>query len=121
MLPASGTVSCGGLAIAPLKNAGKDWTISDVVVEALEDWLNKPENRHLVERHRLVKALENSGLSTNLIADRGWLVSTSELAPILGLKSLNGAEFERYGFRFVRSGKNGSQSAWRVEKAGADV
>ncbi|MGF1496837.1 MAG: hypothetical protein ACFB8W_08445 [Elainellaceae cyanobacterium] len=39
------------------------------------------------------------------IADRGWLVSTSELAPILGLKSLNGSEFERYGFRLRAIGQ----------------
>lgn len=40
-------------AIAGLKNTTKDWTISDVVVEALEDWLQKPENQELIERHRL--------------------------------------------------------------------
>ncbi|WP_421655743.1 hypothetical protein [Leptothermofonsia sp. ETS-13] len=50
------------------------------------------------------------------IADHGWQPSTSELADILGLKSLSGQQFERYGFRFTRAGKNGQQSAWRVEK-----
>jgi len=48
--------------------------------------------------------------------DRGWLLSTSQLAPLLGLKSLNGKEFCRYGFRFTRVGRNGSESAWRVGK-----
>jgi len=48
--------------------------------------------------------------------DRGWLLSTSQLAPLLGLKSLNGKEFSRYGFRFTRVGRNGSESAWRVGK-----
>lgn len=50
------------------------------------------------------------------IADNDWRPSTSELADILGLNSLSGSKFERYGFRFTRAGKNGAQSAWRVEK-----
>lgn len=50
------------------------------------------------------------------IADHGWQPSTSELAAILGMKTLSGQQFDRYGFRFTRAGKNGSQSAWRVEK-----
>jgi hypothetical protein len=44
-------------AIAPLKNGGKDWNLSDVLTEALEDWLNKAENRTLIERHNLKQAL----------------------------------------------------------------
>ncbi|MBD1918298.1 MULTISPECIES: hypothetical protein [Cyanophyceae] len=50
------------------------------------------------------------------IADNDWRPSTSKLAEILGLSSLSGATFERYGFRFTRVGKNGAQSAWKVEK-----
>jgi hypothetical protein len=50
------------------------------------------------------------------IADHDWRPSTSELADILGLNSLSGSPFERYGFRFTRAGKNGAQSAWKVEK-----
>jgi hypothetical protein len=48
--------------------------------------------------------------------DRGWLLSTSQLAPLLGVKSLNGQVVERYGFRFTRVGKNGIESAWRIEQ-----
>jgi hypothetical protein len=40
-------------AVAGLKNTGKDWTISDCVVEAIEDWLKKPENQELIQRHNL--------------------------------------------------------------------
>lgn len=50
------------------------------------------------------------------LADHDWRPGTKELAQILGLKSLSGSEFERYGFRFTRAGKNGAESAWRVEK-----
>jgi len=32
---------------------GRDWTISDCVVEALEDWLKKPENQALIGKYRL--------------------------------------------------------------------
>ena len=50
------------------------------------------------------------------ITDNSWRPSTSELAAILGLTTLSGSLFERYGFRFIRAGKNGAQSAWKVEK-----
>ncbi|HEY9881813.1 MAG TPA: hypothetical protein V6D29_25405 [Leptolyngbyaceae cyanobacterium] len=50
------------------------------------------------------------------MADHDWRPSTRELAEILGLQSLSGAQFERYGFRFTRAGRNGAQSAWRIEK-----
>ena len=53
-------------AIAPLKNSGRDWTISDVATEALMDWLRKPENQALVEQHSLLQALERRGLSTEI-------------------------------------------------------
>ncbi|MBD2259350.1 hypothetical protein [Pseudanabaena sp. FACHB-2040] len=38
------------------------------------------------------------------------------LPQILELQSLSVSQFERYGFRFTRVGRNGAQSAWRVEK-----
>jgi hypothetical protein len=40
-------------AIAGLKNSGKDWTLSDCVNEALQEWLEKPENQDLIKRHNL--------------------------------------------------------------------
>ena len=40
-------------AIVGLKNSGRDWTMSDIVAEALEDWLQKPENLALTKRHKL--------------------------------------------------------------------
>lgn len=33
----------------------RDWTISDALTEAIRDWLNKPENREVIEKHRLRK------------------------------------------------------------------
>jgi hypothetical protein len=53
-------------AILPFKNAGKDWTISDIVVEAFVEWLRKPENRELVEAHNLLNGLERRGLTTTI-------------------------------------------------------
>jgi len=51
------------------------------------------------------------------LADNDWRPSTSQLTKILDLASLPGGEdFERYGFRFVRAGKNGAETAWKVEK-----
>jgi hypothetical protein len=49
--------------------------------------------------------------------DRGWLLSTSDLAPLLKLARLSGAAIERYGFSCVRVGRNGSESAWRITQA----
>lgn len=31
----------------------KDWTVSDVLEEAITDWLAKPENREIIVKHRL--------------------------------------------------------------------
>lgn len=56
-------------AILPFKNSGKDWTISDIVVEALTEWLCKPENRELAEAHNLLEGLERRGLATKIYDD----------------------------------------------------
>jgi hypothetical protein len=49
-------------AVAGLKNTGRDWTISDCVNEAIEDWLQKPENQELIQEHRLDKvAVQDTG------------------------------------------------------------
>ena len=50
-------------------------------------------------------------------AEHGWLLSTSQLAPLLGMKSLTGKALTRYGFTCTRVGKNGAESAWAVQKA----
>lgn len=50
------------------------------------------------------------------VADNNWWLSTSQLAQVIGLRSLPSDEFERYGFRFVRAGRNGSETAWKIEK-----
>jgi hypothetical protein len=48
--------------------------------------------------------------------DRQWKLSTSQLAPLLGTKSLSGSEVKRFGFVFTRTGKNGAESAWSISK-----
>lgn len=50
-------------------------------------------------------------------AQRGWLLSTSQLAPLLGLKTLTGQTIDRYGFTCTRQGRNGMESAWKITKA----
>ena len=67
----------------------------------------KPATEHKpLERFEQLQAL----------ADNDWRPSTSELASILGVKTLSGKVLERYGFRFKRVGRNGAQSAWKVER-----
>lgn len=53
-------------ALVPLKDNGKDWTISDVATEALVDWLRKPENKQLIDEHNLLQALKRRGLTTSI-------------------------------------------------------
>lgn len=36
----------------------KDWTVSDALAEAITDWLEKPENQDIIERHRLKDVVE---------------------------------------------------------------
>jgi len=48
--------------------------------------------------------------------DHGWLLSSSQLAALLGIHPPSGQSFDRYGFRFVRSGRNGAESAWKITK-----
>jgi hypothetical protein len=45
----------------------------------------------------------------------GWLLSTKDVHHLIGVKPI-GDVFDRGCWRFVRSGKIGAQTAWRVEK-----
>ena len=52
-------------------------------------------------------------------AEKGWLLSTSQLAPLIGLKSdsfIRKKQFERYGFKIAKAGRNGTESAWKISK-----
>jgi hypothetical protein len=42
-------------ALAAIKNGDRDWSISDVLQDALETWVNLPANQELVEKHNLNK------------------------------------------------------------------
>jgi len=45
----------------------------------------------------------------------GWLLSTAEVRSLIGVKP-SGDRFQRGSFVFIRSGKIGTQAAWRVAK-----
>lgn len=45
----------------------------------------------------------------------GWLLSSSEVRSLIGTKP-TGDRYQRGNFVFIRSGKMGNQSAWRVAK-----
>jgi len=83
-----------------------------LVVEALAE-LSK-------ERTQLLSSASKDPLANletlDRVAEKGWQLSTSQLAPLLGLKSLSGQEIRRYGFTCKRVGKNGAESAWSIEK-----
>jgi len=40
-------------AVTALKNGDRDWSLSDVLTEALQEWLEKPENQALIDKHNL--------------------------------------------------------------------
>jgi hypothetical protein len=44
-----------------------------------------------------------------------WILTTSEVSGLIGVKP-TGDRFERGSFAFVRSGKVGAQTGWKVEK-----
>ena len=51
------------------------------------------------------------------LADNDWRPSTSQLTQMMGVNSLpTGNQFECYGFRSIKAGKNGTETAWKVEK-----
>lgn len=72
--------------------------------------------RHLrpTEPLQHLKALEEA-------AAAGWLLSSSEVEGLIGCKprvKSGESQFTRGSFGFVRSGKIGNQSAWKVVKVG---
>ena len=40
-------------ALSVIKNGERDWSLSDVLTEALQDWISKPENKALIDKHNL--------------------------------------------------------------------
>lgn len=42
-------------ALAGIKNGDRDWSISDVLQDALETWVNLPVNQELIKKHNLNK------------------------------------------------------------------
>jgi len=42
-------------ALAAIKNGDRDWSISDVLQDALENWVDLPENQELIKKHSLDK------------------------------------------------------------------
>lgn len=48
--------------------------------------------------------------------EKGWRLSSSELCLLLKRTRINGSEIRRYGFVCTRVGKNGAESAWRIER-----
>ncbi|MBE9096504.1 hypothetical protein IQ252_21995 [Tychonema sp. LEGE 07203] len=47
--------------------------------------------------------------------DKEWVLSTSEVKHLIGVKPKNSL-YVRGAFKFIKYGKIGNQSAWRVEK-----
>lgn len=53
------------------------------------------------------------------IAEQGWLIPTSQMLQLLGLRSIPRLEsmaFERRGFKFIKVGQSGREKEWRIKK-----
>jgi hypothetical protein len=48
--------------------------------------------------------------------ERGWQLSSSQLAPLIGCKKMPKSPVRRFGFMFERIGRNGAEAAWRISK-----
>lgn len=97
----------GSVDTLPLSRKGDQSLALALVVEAIAEKLTdlKPTDP-LANLRTLDEA-----------AQRGWLLSSSQLAPLLGLKTLTGQTVHRYGFTCTRQGRNGIESAWKIAKA----
>jgi hypothetical protein len=47
--------------------------------------------------------------------EKGWLLSSSQVKALVGTAP-SGDSFNRYGFVFVKAGRNGRECAWRISK-----
>jgi len=108
----SATPSDDESALIPAGQSGAiDAQVLAALVGALAERFTPPPTPPVAFTYPLanLEALERA-------AEHGWLLSTSQLAPLLGLKTLSGKEIQRYGFICTRCGKNGAESAWAVSK-----
>lgn len=64
----------------------------------------RPTEQPLAHLEQLEKAVANN-----------WLLTTTDVMRVIGVKP-KGDSFARGSFTFIRSGKIGNQSAWRVTK-----
>ena len=89
-----------------IESSGQSGQALITLLESMTNKLNQPEPL------ANLKALQEA-------CDKGWLLSTSQLAPLVGIsrKELaSRAKWERFGFTFSKSGKNGAEIAWKVSK-----
>jgi hypothetical protein len=49
-------------------------------------------------------------------AEKRWLLSSSQVKALVGTAP-SGDSFNRYGFVFVKAGRNGRECAWRINKS----
>lgn len=87
--------------------------IADLVklVDALTSRLTPAHPRYRESFRFLEEAYQNE-----------WLLSTSHLADLLELSAAtisSHLSFERYGFIFTKAGKNGTETAWKIDKVSA--
>jgi len=70
---------------------------------------------HALQNLKQSKTLENF-YELEDACSKGWLIPSSKLAVLLGLKEVRGNRVERYGFVCERISKSGRESEWSINK-----
>ena len=98
----------GKLSNSPVDVSHDIRHVDDSALAIAKPELEKPFS--IDETLHMLRALQE-------LADNDWRLSSDQIAHTLELKVLpSGDSFERYGFRFSKAGKNGTQTAWKIEK-----
>ena len=71
---------------------------------------------HALQNLKQSKTLENF-YELEDACSKGWLIPSSKLAVLLGLKEIRGNRVERYGFVCERISKSGRESEWSINKS----
>ncbi|NKB17142.1 MAG: hypothetical protein HC770_01860 [Pseudanabaena sp. CRU_2_10] len=65
--------------------------------------------------YEVAKTFENLELLDKAV-ERKWHLSSSQIRELLELASLPKSPFDRFGFHFIKVGRNGGETAWKITK-----
>jgi hypothetical protein len=100
------------ITLSELENRQADKRTNEIIplIQALSAFIPQPVCDPFAQQRHLQEA-----------CDRKWILESTQLAQILGLKNIqhlrgNKETFFRYGFELCRVGKNGRSDLWKISK-----